>query len=155
MSISNDNAARLLALLEKLRPHLFGPAVRRLHKLQLSPSHHRMLRALTHASPLPMKELAEQLEITPPSITVLARRLVETGLVDRRGSDEDSRVVLIKLTAAGHALHDEITAEQLQAMGSMLAALSADEQATFLELFERALAGAGTPSCRPDEPEQS
>lgn len=150
MNNFTDNPRRLLDLLERLRPLLLGPAFRRLHELQLSPSHHRVLRTLVNDSPLAMKELAEQLSLTPPSVTNLTRRLVETGLVARRAHAEDSRVALLDLTDAGHKLHAELTAEQLESMGRFLAALTPEEQQTFLDLFERAVAGAGpAPACHP------
>jgi DNA-binding MarR family transcriptional regulator len=151
---TSDNPRRLLALMERLRPLLLGPAFRRLHELQLSPSHHRVLRTLFHTSPLAMKELAEQLSLTPPSVTNLTRRLVETGLVARRAHAEDSRVALLDLTDAGHQLHAELAAEQLQSMSRLLAALSPEEQQTLLDLLERAVSGAGpTPACHPPSPQ--
>lgn len=132
------NAERLLRLLERLRPQLMGPAFRRLHDLELSPSHLRVLRALHGGEALAMKDLADHLCIKPPSVTTLTRRLVSTGLVGRRPHAEDSRVVLIGLTEAGRALQRELHAEQLANMARLLARLSPDEQRTFLDLLERA-----------------
>ncbi len=135
----SDNARRLLQLLERLRPQLLGPAFRRLSELQLSPSHLRLLRILQAASPLAMKDLADQLALTPPSVTALTRRLVATGLVARHRHAADSRVVLLELTPAGRALHAQLTAEQLTQMGRLLAYLSPAEQGQFLDLLERAV----------------
>jgi len=125
-----------------MRPQLLGPAFRRLHELQLAPSHLRALRALHHQTPLAMKDLADQLGLTPPSVTALTRRLVQTGLLARRAHAEDSRVALLELTDAGHALHRALTDEQLRGMQRLLAALSAEEQQTLLDLLERAINGA-------------
>ncbi|NWF78477.1 MAG: MarR family transcriptional regulator [Chloroflexi bacterium] len=135
----SDNARRLLQLLDRLRPQLLGPAFRRLSELQLSPSHLRLLRILQAAGPLAMKDLADQLALTPPSVTALTRRLVATGLVARRRHAADSRVVLLELTPAGRALHAQLTAEQLSQMGRLLAYLSPAEQGQFLDLLERAV----------------
>lgn len=143
MSDTSDNPRRLLQLMERLRPALIGPAFKRLHELQLSPSHHRVMRALVESSPLAMKDLAEQLALTPPSVTALVRRLVEIGLVVRRPHAEDSRVALLDLSDAGEALYHELMQEQLLGMGRLLAALSPAEQQTFLALLDRAVAGAG------------
>lgn len=151
MSQPETNAQRLLSLMERMRPLLLGPAFRRLHELQLSPSHHRMLRSLVQTSPLAMKDLAEQLELTPPSVTALTRRLVATGLVARRTHAEDSRVALLDLTEAGHALHDELTAEQLRGMARLLDKLSPSEQQQLLDLLERAVAGLGSSGCPPTQ----
>jgi DNA-binding MarR family transcriptional regulator len=134
------NAERLLRLFERLRPQMLGPAFRRLHDLELSPSHIRVLRALRGGGPMPMKDLAEHLCIKPPSVTSLARRLLETGLVAREHYAADSRVALILLTAEGQALHRQLHDEQLAAMDRLLARLTPEEQQTFLDLLERATA---------------
>lgn len=147
MADISDNPKRLLQLLERLRPQLLGPAFQRLHEMQLSPSHMRVLRALHGATPLAMKDLADQLGLTPPSITALARRLVLTGMVARRVHAEDSRVALLELTEAGQELHRELIAEHLIGMGRLLDALSPDEQRLFLDLLDRAISGAGAPGC--------
>lgn len=150
MDHPTDNARRLLQLLERLRPQLLGPAFRRLSELQLSPSHLRLLRILQAASPLAMKDLADQLGLTPPSVTALTRRLVTTGLVARRHHETDSRVVLLELTPAGHTLHAELTAEQLEQMDRLLAGLSGEEQSQLLDLLERAIrAGPAGSGCGP------
>lgn len=137
---TQSNPARLLQLLERLRPQLLGPAFRRLHELELSPSHLRVLRTLHGGQPLAMKELADLLCIKPPSVTSLTRRLVATGLVDRGADSEDSRVVLLELTEAGKALHRELYQEQLAGMTRLLARLSPAEQQTLLDLLDRATA---------------
>jgi DNA-binding MarR family transcriptional regulator len=150
MNDTSDNSRRFLHLLERMRSRLLGPAFVRLHELQLSPSHHRVLRAIIHSSPLAMKDLAEQLGLTPPSVTALTRRLVQTGLVARRPHAEDSRVVLLELTEAGKELHRELLDEQLRWAGEFLAALDPAEQQLFLDLLDRAV-GEARPGadCRP------
>ncbi len=139
MSDDEQPAVRLLHLFERLRPQVLGPALSRLHMLELSPSHLRVLRSLHHGQALAMKDLADQLCIKPPSLTALTRRLVATGLVARRPHTEDSRVVLVELTAEGQALYAALYAEQLERMRSLLKRLSLIEQAHLLDLLERAL----------------
>jgi DNA-binding MarR family transcriptional regulator len=132
------NAERLLRLMERLRPQVLGPAFKRLHDLELSPSHVRLLHILVGGAPMPMKDLAEHLCIKPPSVTSLTRRLLETGLVARQPHAEDSRVALIGLTADGRALHQHLYEERLASMARLLARLTPAEQETFLDLLERA-----------------
>jgi DNA-binding MarR family transcriptional regulator len=138
MDADQTNAEWLLRLTERLRPHRPGPAFTRLHALDLSLSHLRVLRTLYAAHRLPMKALADQLCIKPPSLTALTRRLVETGLVKRHIHAADSRVVLLELTETGRSLHCELHEEQLQRMQQLLARLRPDEQRTLLDLLERA-----------------
>lgn len=139
MEVHSRNAYRLLHLFERLRPQLTGPAFQRLSDLQLSLSHLRMLRLLQREGTLAMKDLAERLGISPPSVTALTRRLVATGLVTRRHHDTDNRVVLLELTPAGHALHAQLMEEQLAHMERLLAGLHPDEQERLLDLLERAI----------------
>lgn len=143
--LDEANAERLLRLFERLRPQLIGPAFRRLHDLELSPSHIRMLRILHGGQSMPMKELADQLCIKPPSVTALTRRLVETGLVGRLHHAGDSRIVLVTLTEEGRSLHQQLYQEQLASMKRLLGRLSPEEQRTFLDLLERATAPDGQP----------
>lgn len=49
-----------------------------------------------------VKEIAAELRITQPSVTAAVNRLVEKGIVERRRSTEDGRVVYIHLTRLGH-----------------------------------------------------
>lgn len=148
MDPPQTHAHRLLRLLDGLRPQLLGPAFRRLHDLELSPSHMRVLRILDGEQSLAMKELADQLCLKPPSVTALTRRLVETGLVERQPHAEDSRVVLLALTEAGRDLHRQLYDEQLQRMEQLLARLSPDERQTFLDLLERATSPAPGAPCQ-------
>ena len=62
-----------------------------------------VLRALLHAPHrrLPMSQLAGEAAMTTGGFTRLADRLGSAGLIDRRGSDQDRRVVYATLTATG------------------------------------------------------
>jgi DNA-binding MarR family transcriptional regulator len=142
MEATTTNARRFLHLLERMRHQRAGPALERLGELGLSPSHMRVLRMLAPGHELAMKAIADQLQLTPPSVTALTRRLLATGLLQRRPHAEDSRVVLLSLTDAGHALYQQLYHEQLQAMDRLLSGLAEDEQRLFLDLLDRAVSFA-------------
>lgn len=147
----SPNAHRLLHLLNRVRHQRHTPAFERLSSLNLSPSHMGVLGLLAPDRVLPMKSLADALRLTPPSVTALTRRLVQTGMVARQSHADDSRVVLLSLTEAGRQLHQQLYEEQLQRMEQLLAGLSPDEQALFLDLLERATHGEGdAKACRPN-----
>ena len=99
----------------------------------------RALHLLACGRALAMKDLAEQLYLSPPSVTALTRRLVQTGLVRRQAHAEDSRVVLLSLTDEGQTLLQQLYQDQLQRMEQLLQALAPEEQELFLTLLERAL----------------
>jgi DNA-binding MarR family transcriptional regulator len=133
-----SNAHRLLQFFELMRSQRSSTAFVRLNQLNLSFSHMRALHLLAPGRALPMKDLAEQLYLSPPSVTALTRRLVQTGLVRRQAHAEDSRVVLLSLTDEGQALLQQLYQDQLQRMEQLLQALAPDEQELFLTLLERA-----------------
>jgi DNA-binding MarR family transcriptional regulator len=62
-----------------------------------------VLSALLHAPDrrLPMSRLAREAAMTTGGFTRLADRLGGAGLIDRRGSDQDRRVIYASLTPAG------------------------------------------------------
>src|SRR2546428_188563 len=93
-----NNAHRLLHLFEQVREKRPGSAFFRMNELNLSFSHVHALHLLAPNRTLAMKDLAEQLSLTPPSVTALTRRLVQTGLVQRQADADDSRVTLLSLT---------------------------------------------------------
>jgi DNA-binding MarR family transcriptional regulator len=133
------NAHRLMSLFERMRHHTKGPAFAQISALNLSPSHLRVLHLLAPTNTWAMKDLAEQLGLTPPSLTAITRRLVQTGLVQRQTHPDDSRISLLSLTEAGRALHEQLYAEHLARMEQLLAGLTAEEQRLFLDLLDRAI----------------
>ena len=139
MSDRLSNARRMVQLFEQMRETRPGPAFERLKQLNLSFSHLRMMRLLMPDQMLPMKELADQLGLTPPSVTALTRRLAQAGLVRRIAHAEDSRVALLSLTPAGRALHEQLSQEHVERMARLLQGLSEQEQQQFLDLLDRAV----------------
>lgn len=57
---------------------------------------------------VPMSRLAEALDVALPNATGIVGRLAERGIVERRHGEEDRRVVLVRLTDAGHQLIGEM-----------------------------------------------
>ncbi|NTV64400.1 MAG: MarR family transcriptional regulator [Oscillochloris sp.] len=142
MDGTSANAQRFLCLLDRMRHQRAGLGLQQLSALNLSHSHMALLRILAPDAQLAMKELADRLQLTPPSVTALARRLVAVGLVERHQHGEDSRITLLSLTDAGRDLHQQISCAQLNAMESLLAGLSPEEQQLFLDLLDRAVSYA-------------
>ncbi len=54
------------------------------------------------------KELAQEIGITPPSMTVALRKLEEGGFILREADEEDQRVIRIRLSDKGEQYVDEI-----------------------------------------------
>jgi DNA-binding MarR family transcriptional regulator len=67
----------------------------------IAPSHGDILMTLYGKNGIAVKELAEKIHRTQPTVTVLVDKLEKLGYVERKKSEEDNRVTLIKLTEKG------------------------------------------------------
>jgi DNA-binding MarR family transcriptional regulator len=56
------------------------------------------IREIRDRGPLTMSELAEILEVSPPSASAMVDRLVEKGLLSREHSTKDRRKVLVRIS---------------------------------------------------------
>lgn len=68
------------------------------------PSHGGILLQLFTGETYTMKELAENIHRTKPTVTVLVDKLVSLGYVTKEKCQEDSRVTWIRLTKQGEEL---------------------------------------------------
>lgn len=64
----------------------------------LVPSHGDILAMLYQYNKLTMKEIAEKIHRTKPTVTILVNKLEKLGFVKREKSSEDSRITYIMLT---------------------------------------------------------
>ncbi|TVY08123.1 MarR family winged helix-turn-helix transcriptional regulator [Paenibacillus cremeus] len=61
-----------------------------------------LLRALAERDGQSQKELAETMQITPATLTVMLGRMEKTGLVERKPDVTDQRISRVYITAKGH-----------------------------------------------------
>lgn len=84
-----------------------------------------------------VREMAAGLGLTPPTVSVGVRRLEKALLLKRRPDPDDGRAIQLFLTPRGQSLHQEARAFRRSKMQGLLAALTAEQGATLLELLER------------------
>ncbi len=82
-----------------------------LRPLDLTFARYEILRLLsfTSAGALPMARLGSLLQVHPTSVTSAVARLERQGFVERARRDDDRRVVLASITAAGRAVVERAT----------------------------------------------
>jgi len=91
-----------LALLLERASRVVGERMSRSIGLDgITADHWRVLRHLADEIGHPMGEIAESLEMNPPTLTKLVDRMVGKSLVQRAADPEDSRRVLVYATDAG------------------------------------------------------
>lgn len=78
-----------------------------LEPMGLTHPQYLVLLALWGAEPMSVKDLSEVLQLDPPTLSPLLKRLEANGLVERRRLPEDQRTLAVTLTEAGWALRTE------------------------------------------------
>lgn len=103
---------------------------------------------LDPASPAPsMRQLAARLRCDPSSVTFLADRLVERGLIEVGVDPADRRRKRVALTPRGRQVRRDLLAAMTAR--SPLARLSIDDQRQLLDLLGRAVAAPAVDAGRP------
>lgn len=139
MTTSREYAQQFIQLIDRTKRMPLDGAYAKIHELGLSHSHLRAMFILEHQPGLPMKDLAEALAMTPPSVTVLTRKLEASGLLERLPDQVDSRRVLLQLSADGSRMLAEMHNAHLDRFTQLLSGLSPSDQAQFLALMNRAV----------------
>lgn len=119
-----------------LLDHLFGTGPERLDLGQSD-----TLDVLVQRDGWRMCELADALRVDASTATRAVARLHDDGLVVRRHSATDGRVVVVDATPAGRRRHATIAARRREAVSTMLAGFSLDDRRNLATLLER-LVGA-------------
>ena len=108
-----------------------------------STSSHQAVRALHFigSSPTPPKEddLRKYLDKSIANTSDIVNRLKDRGLVGKRRSDKDERVVLLELSAQGREALRQHTLLDPTQLDPIVDKLSASERATFMALLEKML----------------
>ena len=100
------------------------------------------LLAFSRRGSLPMGKVGERLMVHPASVTNAITRLEHRGLVERRLSPDDRRVVLATITPAGKGLVREAT-EALNQASFGLPGLTARQAAEVTSILSTLRAAAG------------
>jgi len=131
---------RLVDLMNRLRG--VGPGLPPFEGVPITPAQLFLLDWVATSPGCRIREMADGLRLTPPTVSVGVRRLEEAGLVERRPDPKDRRAVRLFLTAEGEALYQRVQEFRRRKAQRLLAGLSPQEQETLLNLLERAISMA-------------
>lgn len=129
VDIANTLFEVIPRLLQRVRAELphdsdeVAPEWRDILELRATKGQFKFLRVLMTRQQCTMQELAEQLEVAPPAITAMVKRLLAQELVARTRDEQDWRVVQISLTERGQrvvALYEEFWRTHLNQLLSRL-----------------------------------
>jgi DNA-binding MarR family transcriptional regulator len=97
-----NQAVRLLTLRHRAR------AAALLAPLGLHPGQEALLLELARTGPMIQAKLSEALNIEPPSVTLMTRKLEASGHIRRSPAPSDKRASIVELTDSGSALADQV-----------------------------------------------
>ncbi len=107
----------------------------RLTEYRITSSQYTVLSALGKDDCLSLSEISKRVYLDKPAITALADYLEKEGLVERRRTPEDRRVIRLCLTEKGRDLHRRFEAIAQSVDEELISDLTASE----LELFRSVL----------------
>ncbi len=131
VSLSSQMRLAVMRLSRRLRQQSVGDIT----QSQLS-----ALATVERAGALSLGELAEIERVAPPSMTRIAARLEERGLLARTADQSDRRIARVAITTEGRELLAETRTRRDAYLATRLAAMSAEEQEVLiraLPLLER------------------
>ena len=157
-----DRQATLTELLAELAAHNPAAAMRYMRHWPSGPLslvHLNVLAVLDIDGALPMRGLAETLDVSQASATGIVDRMEQRGIVERQRADGDRRVVRVALTDEGRRLIAGMAAERREHLTLMLDQLTDEELGAFLLGSPRAPPGPRgvppSPARRVDPPSRS
>ena len=95
------------------------------------------LRFVSKHGPVKMKELSDELQVTPANVTGVIDRLESRGLIKRTAQRGDRRATLLVLTAKGKALHSRVRRRYAEFVQGSLDVFTDDEKRNLMLLLER------------------
>jgi DNA-binding MarR family transcriptional regulator len=109
---------------------LVGVAVRAVGAapVELTVPQYRLLAVVAAYGPLAITEVGTLLGVAQSNATRHCDRVQRLGLLERERSPGDRRVVLVRLTDAGHAVVDLVTEQRRQQIRAVLASMSRPAQ---------------------------
>jgi DNA-binding MarR family transcriptional regulator len=124
--------AELLGELDASQPMHFMRHLRKWPGGALSLVHLQVLFTLSSDGPLPMRRLAEAMDVSQASATGIVDRMEQRGLVERLRDDEDRRVVRVALADGGRETLSTIATERRERLTAILGELEDAELEGFL-----------------------
>lgn len=122
----------VLAEMTSWQSRLRMAALRTWARNTLSIVHLGVLAALEADGPLSMTKLAEAMGVSVASATGIVTRMEKRGVVSRRHSADDRRVVLVELTKAGAKVTRVMEKQRNRRLRQLLDGLSDEELSSFL-----------------------
>lgn len=136
-SESKNTVWKLGILLHRVRDELVRGEDSIFREYGLTTEQYSVLATMKYiGGPARMTDLAQWLERSPNSISMLVDRMIKVGLVTRKRDRGDRRVVYVTATSKGENAFQLATLPALEFIQEILAPLSYEDKRIFLNLLE-------------------
>ena len=132
-----EDAGRLADIFTVLQRCFVLKLSKELARGNVSFSQYCLLSFLREQTQLTMTEIAQRMGHTTAAATGLVDRLEKLGHVRRNHGKDDRRKVIVQATASGAALVAEVRDDMVSNLLKMMVALNANEQKTWLQIYEK------------------
>lgn len=110
----------------------------------LSTTEFAVLEVLHHKGPIPQGEMSERILVTGASTTYTVNKLEKRGLLRRKASVQDQRVIFAELTPSGRALIDAVFPRHVLDLQRAMRGLTTEEKRTVARLLRKLREGASS-----------
>jgi len=93
----NDKILEIMTTVKKIMMLIKQHLDQEFKALGISESQGLIIRTLMHHDDMKVSDIAKQLDLSNSTVSGIVDRLVERGIVDRKRSEEDRRVVMVSL----------------------------------------------------------
>src|SRR5271168_755410 len=98
---------------------------------------YRTLVVLASRGPQSLAELADAVDVTPPTATRMCDRLIKKGLIVRRHERGDRRLIRLTLAKDGRELVDAVTQRRRAEITHLMSAVPPEQQVALVDSLRR------------------
>lgn len=106
-----------------------------MEEYDLKPHQAGILMTLSKKGSLSQRELAQKLNVTPPSITVAIQKMEQEGFLTRRHDENDQRIIRLDITGKGQRCVDSLKGVFGQLENILFDGMSVEEKLLFRRLM--------------------
>ncbi|MEV6791912.1 MarR family transcriptional regulator [Streptomyces sp. NPDC051320] len=110
----------------------------------------RLLVVLSTHDTAKLVVLADLLDVNPSTAMRMLDRLISAGLADRQTNPDNRRETLLRLTADGYRLVEEVTTRRRQEIASIVAKIAPEQRSALVDALTAFSNAGGEPSA-PDK----
>jgi len=108
---------------------------RKMGARNISPAQMFCLREVAHDSGITQRDLAERLNVSRPTLTVMLHKMEKAGLIERRADETDQRYTRVHLAGGGAQLHEQMHGVVSEVVEEMVGPLSEPDRVELARLL--------------------